>query len=405
MILAGDVGGTKCNIALVEDLTGDVTGDRTRDVSGDATADVIGDVTRNAAEDPAGAVSSVSGNRKPGVPGSALATDARTGTSSGANRYRVSFLRRYPSLQYAQFADVIAAFLRDAAAVIGASPAGKVTAAGFGVAGPVIGRKVQVTNVGWTVDAAALERQLDTAHVVLLNDLEATGYSLPWLGPLDAVALNASPLVPQAPQALIAAGTGLGESILHWCGGRYVVHPSEGGHTDLAARTEQEIELLRYVKRTNKFVSWELILSGRGFPTIHQFLSAGERHASSHELNSADPEADPAEITRRGLEGSCPICVQTLDLWTSLYGAEAGNLALKALARGGVFVAGGIAPKILPKMKDGTFLRAFREKEKFEELLSTIPVQLVLNEDAPLLGAAAEAARAVATARTPKSQA
>ena len=131
-------------------------------------------------------------------------------------------------------------------------------------------------------------------------------------------------------------------------------------------------------------------MSGRGFRVIHEFLNANVRHASF-----AEPDADPAqEITRRGLDGSCEVCVRTLDVWTALYGAEAGNLALKALARGGVFVAGGIAPKILPKMKDGTFLRAFCEKENFADLLAAMPVHIVLNEDAPLLGAAAEAWRA-----------
>jgi glucokinase len=350
MILAGDIGGTKCNIALIEAVDGSLTGPE-------------------------------AGPRP--------------------NAFRISFLRRYPSLSYAHFADIIGEFLRDSRAILEASPARKVLAAGFGVAGPVIGHKVHVTNVGWSVDAAALESQLDTPHVVLLNDLEATGYSLSWLGPAEMVSLNPGTPAPQAPQALIAAGTGLGEASLHWCDGRYVVSPSEGGHADFAARTEQEIELLRFVKKTNKFVSCELLISGRGFYTVHQFLNNTVRHASFD-----DPGADPAqEITRRGLEGSCQVCVQTLDLWTELYGSEAGNFALKTLARGGVFVAGGIGPKILPKMKDGTFLRAFREKEKFEELLATLPVQLVLNEDAPLLGAAGEAARALAAANNAKTKA
>ena len=384
MILAGDIGGTKCNIALVEAVAGAAGGAGGGIVDGNARAPAVS------------GASGVASSGASSVPSSAARSPLETDPGSHANGYRISFLRRYPSLKYAQFADVLAEFLRDAAGVLATSPAGKVTAAGFGVAGPVIGRSVRVTNVDWSIEAAALERQLDTPHVVLMNDLEATAYSLPWLGPSDMISLNAGVPAVQAPQALIAAGTGLGESTLHWCGGRYVVTPSEGGHTDFAPRTEQEIGLWRHIKQTNKFVSYELIISGRGFQTIHQFLNATE-HAHSHQ-----PGVDPAEITRRGLEGSCPICVQTLDLWTSIYGAEAGNLALKAFARGGMFVAGGIAPKILAKMKDGTFLRAFREKEKFEELLSKIPVQLVLNEDAPLLGAAAEAARALSTGNTPK---
>ena len=146
--------------------------------------------------------------------------------------------------------------------------------------------------------------------------------------------------------------------------------------------------MLRYLKTMHPYVSFELVVSGRGFLVLHEFLNKNVRHPSFDE-----PGADPApEITRLGLEGSCPVCVETLDLFVTLYGAEAGNLALKALARGGVFVAGGIAPKILPKMQSGAFFQAFCEKERFQELLSHIPIHIALNEEAPLLGAAAEAA-------------
>lgn len=335
MILAGDVGGTKSNLALMDRLP-----------------------------------------QQPNM--------AKSGPA-----FRTIFGRRYPSHHYSSFEEIIRDFMVEARPVLAGSPAGKILAAGFGVAGPIIGRRVQVTNLTWALDADALAQQLGTPHIVLLNDLEATGYSLAWLAPDDLCALNPGEPVPQATQALIAAGTGLGEAILPWCGSRYVVAPSEGGHADLAPRTEREIELLRYMKKLHKYVSVELILSGRGFYTLHEFLDRSIRHPSFDE-----PGGDPApEITRMGLEGSCRVCVETLDLFTALYGAEAGNLALKALSRGGMFVAGGIAPKILPKMQDGTFLRAFCEKEKFEDLLSRIPVHVVLNEQAPLLGAAAEAAR------------
>ena len=251
-----------------------------------------------------------------------------------------------------------------------------------------MGRSVRITNLSWGLDADTLERQLGTRHIVLLNDLEATGYSLACLTPQDLCTLNEGTPVPQRNQALIAAGTGLGEAILNWNGNRYIVSPSEGGHCDFAPRTEREIELLRYLKTMHPFVSFELVVSGRGFLVLHEFLNKNVRHPSFDE-----PGADPApEITRLGLEGKCPVCVETLDLFVTLYGAEAGNLALKALARGGVFVAGGIAPKILPKMQSGAFFQAFCEKERFQELLSHIPIHIVLNEEAPLLGAAAEAA-------------
>lgn len=331
MILAGDIGGTKCNLALF---------------------------------------------------------DRREGA------FQVRFKEHFPTHEYSRFEDMIDAFLGAARQASAASAQEPILAAGFGVAGPVTGRCVQMTNVKWAVDGDSLGGQLGTRHVVLLNDLEATGYSLAWLKPDQLLTLNAGVPATGAARALIAAGTGLGEAILHWNGSRYVVAPSEGGHCDFAPRNEKEIELLRYMKKADEPVSFEMILSGRGFLVIHEYLNPSVRHSSF-----AQPGADPAvEITQRALDSACAVCVETLDLWTSIYGAEAGNLALKALARGGVFVAGGIAPKILPKMKDGTFLLAFRKKEKFEELLSRVPVQIVLNEEAPMLGAAAEAARALGEA-------
>jgi glucokinase len=325
MILAGDIGGTKSNLALMENL---------------------------------------------------------------GDRFRTVFIYHYPNHEYTRFEEIIEDFLARGREFLSASPAGRVAAAGFGVAGPIIGRRVRVTNLSWGIDADALGRQLGTRHVVLLNDLEATGYSLAWLAPEDLCTLNKGLPEPHGTQALVAAGTGLGESMLMWNGSRYIVLPSEGGHTDFAPRNEKEIELLRYLKTMHEFVSYELIVSGRGFLTLHQFLNANVRHPSFDQ-----PGADPApEITRLGLDGICPVCVETLDLFVTLYGAEAGNLALKALARGGVYVAGGIAPKILPKLQNGKFFQAFCEKERFQELLSHIPIHIVLNEESPLLGAAAEAA-------------
>lgn len=324
MILAGDVGGTKCNLALFE-------------MQGKSHRKIID--------------------------------------------------QRYESRDFPTFEEVISKFLSDIQAEIKAAGAHGIEAAGFGVAGPVIDRRVKATNLPWIVDAYALSTQLGTRHVVLLNDLEATGYSLAHLAPSEISTLNVGTPSPQATQAVLAAGTGLGEAILFWDGKQHVVASTEGGHTDFAPRTEQEIELLRYMKKENEFVSVELILSGRGFRTIHTFLDASVRHPSFE-----GPEADAApEITRLALAGQCPICVQTLDLWVTLYGAEAGNLTLKVLARGGVWVAGGIAVKIRKKMEDGTFFRAFCEKEKFATMLAQIPIRMVLNEEAPLIGAMSKA--------------
>jgi len=213
---------------------------------------------------------------------------------------------------------------------------------------------------------------------------------LHWLGPGQLSALNVGKRRPRAAQALIAAGTGLGEAILNWSGRRYIAAATEGGHCDFAPRTDQEIELLRFLKKSGEPVSFEMVLSGRGFLTLHEFLDPSVRH-EGFDASGVDPAP---EITRRALEGSCPVCVQALDLWVSIYGAESGNLALKALSLGGVFVAGGIVSKILPKMTDGTFFTAFCRKEKFSDLLSQVPVHMVLSDQTPVLGAAAEAARA-----------
>lgn len=325
MILAGDVGGTKCNLALFAEKNGKLT---------------------------------------------------------------TVFKQRFASKEFAHFDLIVKEFSRQAASHLSSD---RVVAAGFCVAGPVIDNHVRATNLPWTVDARTLEKELDVNKIVLMNDLGATGHSIEHLAPEEFTVLNPGKPEPGGTRALLAAGTGLGQSILVWDGGRYRIVPSEGGHSDFAPHTDQQIELLRFMRRRYPQVSWELILSGRGFRTLHEFLAPEVKHPSFE-----DPDADPApEITRLGLARTCPVCVETLDLWTSIYGAEAGNLALKVLALGGVYVAGGIAVKIIDKIKDGKFFSAFRDKWKFENLLGNIPVSVVLNESAPLLGAAYEALAAI----------
>ena len=321
MILAGDVGGTKCNLALFSEQNG---------------------------------------------------------------KLEIAFRQRFASKDFAKFDLIIKEFTRQASSHLNGD---KVRAAGFGVAGPVINNRIHATNLPWIIDADSLTKELSLETVALMNDLGAWGHSLEHLPPEDFVVLNPGKPVPGASRALLAAGTGLGESVLYWDGKRYRVVPSEGGHSDFAPHTDQEIELLKFMRARYPQVSWELILSGRGFRTLHEFLSSSVGHPVFD-----DPEADPAPfITKAALAKECPVCVQTLDLWTDIYGAEAGNLALKVLALGGVYVAGGIAMKILPKMKDGAFFKAFKDKWHFSEMLSHIPVSVVLNESAPLIGAAHEA--------------
>jgi len=308
--------------------------------------------------------------------------------SEGGGQLTPVFRQRFRSKDFAKFDLIAKEFTRVAAPHLGGE---KIRAAGFGIAGPVINNRVRATNLPWTVDAAVLSQELEIPHITLLNDLGAWGHSVEYLSPSDFAVLNPGTPEPGGTRALIAAGTGLGQAILAWDGSRYRVVPSEGGHSDFAPHTEQQIELLRFMRRRYPQVSFELILSGRGFRTIHEFIDPSVKHPSF-----ADPDADPApEITQNGLNKTCPVCVETLDLWTDIYGAEAGNLALKVLSLGGMYVAGGIAVKILEKMKDGTFVASFKDKWHFENLLQNIPVSVILNENAPQLGAAYEALRLV----------
>lgn len=295
---------------------------------------------------------------------------------------RKRYQQIYASREMASFDQMLRAFLD------GMDSGGKIEAACFGVAGPVIGHAVQPTNLSWPVDAAAAGKILGTERVRLVNDMSATFAGVDALEPEDLVPLQRGAAEPGATQALIAAGTGLGESFRVAEAGGYRVIPSEGGHADFAPRTAQEIDLLRFLKRTHTWVDVETVVSGRGFAPLHQFLGPSVDHPDFH-----DEGADPAaEITYRALHGACDICVDAVDLWVSLYGAEAGNLALKTLARGGVFIAGGIAAKILPKLSSGRFVEAFLQKAELKDVLSAIPITVVLNPEAPLVGAAATAA-------------
>jgi len=263
----------------------------------------------------------------------------------------------------------------------------RLTAAGFGVAGPVIHHQVRATNIPWIVDGPKLATALGLPAVTLLNDLEAMAHGLPWLGESELDVLNEGVPDSDANQALIAAGTGLGEALIYRRDKKTVVVPTEGGHTDFAPRTEEEIELLRFLLKRHSQVSWEHVIAGPGFQTIHEFLAPAVRH-SSFDL----PEEDAAaEISQNARAKTCPTCVRTHQMWATLYGREAGNLAMKSLARGGVYVGGGIAAKLRDTLREGRFFEAFCDKSNFRILLTKIPIYIVLNEDTPVLGAAAQA--------------
>lgn len=268
-----------------------------------------------------------------------------------------------------------------------------VRSACFGVAGPVVDGRCKTPNLPWVLDRREISRFLRLDSVALINDLEATAYGVLILGAGEFEVLNEGLSRTEGNKALIAAGTGLGEAILYWDGSGCRPSASEGGHADFAPRTPREIRLLRYLMARFGRVSYERVVSGPGLLSIYHFLKDSRRFKEPPWLKKRLAQGDPAAvISEVALAGEVKICVEALDLFVSLYGAEAGNLALKAKAIQGVYVGGGIAPKILKKLKDGTFMRAFTDKGRYSDFLSAIPVQVVLNEETALLGAAHYAA-------------
>jgi glucokinase len=266
-----------------------------------------------------------------------------------------------------------------------------VTAATFGVAGPIVEQVAQLTNVPWHVDAAAIAARFGVPRVRLLNDLEAMAYSVTVLRADELAYLQAGRRVPTGNAAIIAAGTGLGEALLHNVDGRFIPSPTEGGHADFAARTAEEMALAADVARRYGRADYERVLSGPGLLNIHRFTHPNGCAAGDVE---ADPILAPSLISSSALEGACEACVHALALFVSIYGAEAGNLALRSVATAGVFLGGGIAPKILPALQDGRFVEAFCAKAPMDEFASLVPVAVILNQDAGLLGAAVHASGA-----------
>jgi glucokinase len=283
---------------------------------------------------------------------------------------------RYPSLKA-----VVADFLADVGL--------PVDRAVFGVAGPVVGGRASATNLPWLIDEAALREALGLEGVRLLNDLEATAYGIPHLSPGDLFPLNDAP-ARSGTKAVIAPGTGLGEAILFYQGGHYHVIPSEGGHADFGPTNLLEIRLLRYLIGKFGHVSYERVASGKGLPNIYAFLKKNRYAEETPEMRKALRKAtDPTPIiVQKAMAGECELSMATLNTFVSVLGAEAGNLALKVMATGGVYLGGGISPKILGKLKDGTFMAAFVNKGRFAELLAQIPVYVIMNERTALLGAA-----------------
>ncbi|HUA19596.1 MAG TPA: glucokinase [Bryobacteraceae bacterium] len=267
-------------------------------------------------------------------------------------------------------------------------------AACFGIAGAVRDGRAETPNLPWVVDAHEIARELGLPEVHLINDLEANAHGIALLDESDLVVMNTGVRIAGGNQALISAGTGLGEAGLVPDGqGGYQPFPSEGGHADFAPRNELELDLLRYLMGRFEHVSYERVLSGPGLHNIYQFLRDTGRGEEPAWLSDQIAQGDPsAAISKSALEGTSAICTQALDVFVSIYGAEAGNLALKVLATGGTFVGGGIAPRILRKLSSTTFMKAFSAKGRVSSLLKEIPVRVITNDKTALLGAGRVAA-------------
>jgi glucokinase len=292
----------------------------------------------------------------------------------------------FPSPQFSGLPEIVRTYL--------AKHNQTVQAAAFGLPGAVVDGRVETTNLPWVVDSRHLAQELSLARVDLINDLFANAHGIVLLKESDFVVLNQGTASPTGNRVLVSAGTGLGEAgLLAESGGGFRPFPSEGGHADFAPTNEIQVDLLRYLFGRFEHVSYERVLSGPGLHNIYEFLRDTKRGDEpgwlADEIKNGDPSA---AIATAGLAGSAAIAIQALDIFVSIYGAEAGNLTLKVVATAGAFIGGGIAPKIVAKLKDGTFLKAFTAKGRFQALLANVPVRVITNDKTALLGAGRVAA-------------
>jgi glucokinase len=289
--------------------------------------------------------------------------------------------RIFPSREHRELGEIVTKFLDESTA--------RPNVACFGIAGPVRNGRVETSNLPWVIEQSRLAQQIHLPATLLINDLEASAWGIGALAPADFVALNRVSGPAVGNQAVIAPGTGLGEAGLFWDGNHHHVFACEGGHTDFAPQDDLQIELLRCLKVRFGHVSYERILSGAGLVNVYEFLrDSGCGPESSKSPGQGVKDDTAAAISQAALSGSSPLAEKALDLWISVYGAEAANLALKTMATGGLFLAGGISPKILPKLTGPAFMQAFLNKGRMRSLVESIPVQVITNDKAGLLGAA-----------------
>jgi len=327
--------------------------------------------------------------------GSAVLAGDIGGTKTGLGLYvkdkgRISatVVRSYPSRDVPRLEPIVEAFLSAHPAVV--------SSACFGIAGPVVDGRCKTTNLPWEVSEKGLKQNFGWDKVRLINDLTATALSLPFLNRRESAALNQGRPQKAGSLALVAPGTGLGQALVVFHRGKPVPVSSEGGHADFAPTGEDQVRLWRFLQKKYGHVSVERIISGPGLVDLYAWVKASRRIREPGWLKARFQVGDPAKvITECALEKQHPCCVETLDHFVRILGAMAGNLALTGLATGGVYLCGGIPPKILPALKGGTFMEAFAEKGRFENLLKRIPVRVILNEQAAMVGAAACAFQAV----------
>ena len=289
---------------------------------------------------------------------------------------------RFSSDDYDSLEAIIKQFLTDTAV--------PVDAASFGVAGPVVNNRAHITNLPWVIDAAVIAQTFAIPNVFLLNDLEAIANAVTHLEPDDLTTLNPGQPENEGAIAVIAPGTGLGEAFLTWTGTRYQAHPSEGGHTAFGPGNAEQIELLRFLHGRYRHVSYERVCSGIGIPNLYDYMKWNGRHAEPDWLAQAIIAAeDPTPIiVTAAIQDNVPLCLAVLNLFVDILGDEAGNLALKTLATGGVYIGGGIPPRILPQLQQPRFLQAFRRKGRFADLMAAMPIHVIQHPQAALLGAA-----------------
>ncbi len=315
---------------------------------------------------------------------------------ANAGKLRVVVQAKYKSREHQGLDEIVKAFISEQQA---AGHNEKIEHAAFGIAGPIRGGRVRTPNLPWIVDAAQLATELKVADVHLLNDLEANANGIPVLESIDFVTLNVGKPDLEGNAAIISAGTGLGEAGIIFDGKQLHPFACEGGHSDFSPRDELESELLMHLREkfrdaSQGHVSYERVLSGPGLVNIYEFLRDSGRGKETSEIAEAMQTNDPAAvISKAALAATCALCVQAMNLFVSFYGAEAGNLALKILSTRAIYIGGGIAPKIISKLKEPIFLEAFQAKGRMRPLMTAMPIHVIMNEYTALLGAARYAAQ------------